>query len=1082
MHFARQDRPVGVTRPGGVEIQARKKLYMIQDYIVGPPPIPLAHCAILRCHLDRGEPSFLSAEDILGPTGEERCDGRLYLPPPEAVPAEPLFWAEALYEPEDILELRGIPPKGLAKELSPLQFRWRDTRRQYGFFPWVRAGDLRFALPDLASLNAPTGVVTVWAARPTGSGRRYREVSAIPLNIYCSSNPRTRVGGTSRADIRFARCLFADLEKITVEAALRTVERAGLPCPTMTVCSGHGVHLYWRLLNPILDLDLWTMIQKQLIVALGSDPSIHDPARVMRLPGFMNHNGDPAPATIAEVDPARRYDLADILAALPPLETPPERPGPTRSLSLAVPAFPSQCENRPPDLLARASAYLEKVEPPPEGERNVRLFAQAARLVENFDLGEEDLLAAIRRFNARSVEPLDDGEVEEIVRNAYRHVHNKEMFRGTLLHIAHEPYQQPEGEIIPLGQLRETLAAVRLESIGSPSSIFFDGSTTGVGKSTADRAAMLRAGKSLTILPTHDACQELAQALVEAGLSAAAYPPIDASTCRKFGTDGAHDEARMALDAGLNVGEAVCPECPFQRSCEYQRRREQARTAAHAVATHARASSSRFAIAEGKPIVFIHEDPLSLLRPMVKVAAKPVGPKASHVEHLRQVAQLAKEAVDVANQMGDVQKLDFARHLARSTQELVKELEDRSPVEEFVAAEKEGRRTEQLRGKALPRKDRLQRPARCDYFLYRAMRSSGIDPDKDALGLALAHACGELEHLCVVVEDTYTKAKDEENGAERDYHKALVGVWRVDPPEEAVVWFEDATGDRELLEELIGRPVHDRTPSGRPEYLIPPVQYASADVTKGTSPNVIRGLVRGLLARHPQAERVGVVTHQHHLGALEELEPFWSDRIVRKEYFRSGKDRASNSWLDCDLILVLGTPRVPPAAVRYWLVRTGRIEAAATDGGWGIRTWEGKTTDGALIRVDGYGYAESHWRRMNNLLVKASLLQAVGRGRGITEQGVPVVVVSNENLRLPISATPVPEIKDPEARTFSAFLELTAKNAKYDLVGEIAVTAPELARHLGDLKERQVRNHLADLTTLGLLAKKGARGGWVLAR
>jgi hypothetical protein len=467
---------------------------------------------------------------------------------------------------------------------------------------------------------------------------------------------------------------------------------------------------------------------------------------------------------------------------------------------------------------------------------------------------------------------------------------------------------------------------------------------------------------------------------------------------------------------------------------------------------------------------------------MVKVAARPVGPEASHVEHLRQVVRLAKAAVEVAERMGDEQKVEFARHLARTTQGLVEELEDGSLVEDFQAAERDGRTLGLPRVRAIPSNESHRRPERCDYLLYRAMRHSGIDPDRDALGLALAHSCGELEQLCMVVEDTYTKAKTGQSGGEREYHKALVGVWRVDPPEESVVWFEDATGDRALLEELLGKTVHDRTPRGRPEYRVPPLQYASADVTKATRPNVVRGMVRGLLAGHPGARKVGVITHQKHLAALDQLEPEWSDRIVRREYFRSGKDRASNSWLDCDLILVLGTPRVPPAAVRDWLVRIGRIDDAGREGGWGLRTWEGKATDGALLRVGGHGYANPSWRRMHETLVRATLLQAIGRGRGVTERGVTVVVVSNENLGLPLSASPVPEAKDPEARTFSAFLELTAINAKHDVVGEIAVTAAELSRQLGDVKERQLRNHLAHLTTLGLLAKKGARGGWTLAR
>lgn len=1055
---------------------------MIQDYIACPTPDMSGRWASLWDRQAAGEPAFLSEEDILGPTVEERLDSRLCLRPPESVPTEPLLWAEALFEPGDILELRGIPPKGLSRDMAPHGFAWRWTRRQYLFYPWANAAALRHVLADLAAMNAAGGVTTGWRCRTEGRRSRFTRLEGVPLNIYCSANPRSRPGGTSRRDVPFARCVYVDLDKTCVDVAMRTWRGTGLPVPTIVVGSGHGVHLYWRLRDPLFDLGLWTSIQKSLIGALGSDPAVHDPARVMRLPGFMNHNGDPAPATIAEVDPARRYGLDEILAALPPPELPQERVVREESPSLAAPRFPSLDENRPANLRRRMSAYLESVPPPADGERNNRLFAQAACLVEKFDPTEDDLLAAIRAYNARSLPPLEDPEVVEVVGKAFRHVHDKDEPRGTLPQVTHEPYREPQGEVIPLDRLRQNLAEARLESLGRPGSIFFDGSMTGVGKSTADRIAMRRAGKSLTILPTHDACEELAQALVGVGLNAAAYPPIDASTCRKFGTDGGDKEARMALEAGLNVGEAVCPECPLQRSCEYQRRRERARSAAHAVATHARAASGRFAVAEGMPVVFIHEDPLALLRPMVKVAARPVGPQASHVEHLRQVVRLAKAAEDVAERMADVQKLEFARHLARSTQGLVEELEAGSLVEDYRAAARDGKKSELPRVRAIPRMESLRRPERCDYLLYRAMRHSGIDPDRDALGLALAHACGELEHLCLVVEDTYTKARDDRSGGERQYHKALVGVWRVDPPEEAVVWFEDATGDRALLEELLGRPVHDGTPAGRAEYRVPPVQYPSRDVTQQTDGNVVRGLVRGLLARHPQAMKVGLITHRKHLAALEELESAWSSRIARREYFRSGKDRASNSWLDCDLLLVLGTPRVPPSAIRDWLVRIGKIADAARDGCWGERIWEGRAMDGSLLRVGGHGYSDPSWSAMQRVLVGATLLQAIGRGRGVTERGVPVVVVSNENLGLPLSSSPLPEVKDPEARTFSALLERTAINAKYDLVGEIAVTAAELSRHLGDVKERQLRNHLTHLTTLGLLAKKGARGGWTPAR
>ena len=68
-------------------------------------------------------------------------------------------------------------------------------------------------------------------------------------------------------------------------------------------------------------------------------------------------------------------------------------------------------------------------------------------------------------------------------------------------------------------------------------------------------------------------------------------------------------------------------------------------------------------------------------------------------------------------------------------------------------------------------------------------------------------------------------------------------------------------------------------------------------------------------------------------------------------------------------------------------------EGAAGEGGWGTQTWEGMTTAGAMVRVDGHGYADPSWQSMNNLLVRATLIQAIGRGRGVTEEVIPVVVV-----------------------------------------------------------------------------------------
>ena len=259
-----------------------------------------------------------------------------------------------------------------------------------------------------------------------------------------------------------------------------------------------------------------------------------------------------------------------------------------------------------------------------------------------------------------------------------------------------------------------------------------------------------------------------------------------------------------------------------------------------------------------------------------------------------------------------------------------------------------------------------------------------MNPNGEALRLCLAHALGELESLTLAINDTFAK------GGRPQFHQSLIGVRRITLPENTTVWFEDATGDHQLLSTLIERPVVDHTPLGRLEFKVPPLQFARAkesDVTLQTAPNTVRGLVRGLLVRNPTAKKVGVITHRVHLPAMDTLEPLWKSRLAKLDYFRSGNDRASNKWLECDLVLIVGTPRVPPSAVREALIQVGDAEAAGKDGKWRSHIWQGYAPDGEKVEIGGLGYENPSWDRMHRLLVQSSLLQAVGRGRGVIEIG-----------------------------------------------------------------------------------------------
>lgn len=106
-------------------------------------------------------------------------------------------------------------------------------------------------------------------------------------HICVSGCTRLRDGGKTE-DVELARCLYADFDKTTVEEARSAWTKAGLPEPTVVVKTGGGVHAYWRLKEPITDLVEFSQRQKALAIRLGSDESICDAPRVMRLPGFPN--------------------------------------------------------------------------------------------------------------------------------------------------------------------------------------------------------------------------------------------------------------------------------------------------------------------------------------------------------------------------------------------------------------------------------------------------------------------------------------------------------------------------------------------------------------------------------------------------------------------------------------------------------------------------------------------------------------------------------------------------------------------------------------------------------------------------
>ena len=177
----------------------------------------------------------------------------------------------AIFEPEDIIEFRPLPPAA-GRRWAPLA-----------------------EIPDIVE----------WLQRLNGDEQQR-------VHAYFGGNPRKAKGASQAEGVLLARCLFADFDGgVDFEEAMSRIKVAGLPWPTATLESGGGIHAWWRLDQPMTDADAWHDRMKAISASLGSDQSICDWPRIMRLPGFINWKHEQQPyAVLKDIDPTRVYPLA----------------------------------------------------------------------------------------------------------------------------------------------------------------------------------------------------------------------------------------------------------------------------------------------------------------------------------------------------------------------------------------------------------------------------------------------------------------------------------------------------------------------------------------------------------------------------------------------------------------------------------------------------------------------------------------------------------------------------------------------------------------------------------------------------
>ena len=174
-------------------------------------------------------------------------------------------FVDVVYDPDDIVELRAIYKTPKVKRAATSRCIARNLATDKSVLSWIENFN-----------NAGFGIYAVASAM-----RR-------PKNASKAGSDKDWIG---------SHVLYVDWDDIYPEDVEPRIEYAGLPQPTMVIASGRdvGMHAYWRFDELIDDPDEFRALQKTLIEKLNSDKAIHNPSRVMRLPGTRNvkYDGEP---------------------------------------------------------------------------------------------------------------------------------------------------------------------------------------------------------------------------------------------------------------------------------------------------------------------------------------------------------------------------------------------------------------------------------------------------------------------------------------------------------------------------------------------------------------------------------------------------------------------------------------------------------------------------------------------------------------------------------------------------------------------------------------------------------------------
>ena len=119
------------------------------------------------------------------------------------------------------------------------------------------------------------------------------KLNDLKMNAYMTINPigTKHHGNAKDDDVACAHLSFADADDLAGLSGIKTM--TGEHAPDFIVTTGsvphERQHAYWRLETPCHDLELWRQSQQNIARNLGTDPSVINPSRIMRIAGTVSY-------------------------------------------------------------------------------------------------------------------------------------------------------------------------------------------------------------------------------------------------------------------------------------------------------------------------------------------------------------------------------------------------------------------------------------------------------------------------------------------------------------------------------------------------------------------------------------------------------------------------------------------------------------------------------------------------------------------------------------------------------------------------------------------------------------------------